>query len=71
MKQDEKNAKAYFLLPWQHVRSQATFLLFLKYSFNYLTGKQFHTVAVKNCSRSASVIQSKRNAVVVLLGTRK
>ena len=59
MEQDEKNTKTYFLLPYQHVRSQAPFLLFLKYSFNDLTGKQFQTVAVKHCSRSASVKQNQ------------
>ena len=37
-------------------------LRYLKYSFNYLTGKQFQTVVVKNCSRSASANQKQEKS---------
>ena len=32
---------------------------FLKHYYNYLTGQQFRTVAVKHCSRSANAYQKQ------------
>ena len=44
----EEDENIIFLFPWQHVRFQTPFLLLLKYSFNYLTGKQFQPIVVKS-----------------------
>ena len=60
MKQDEKNTKTEIF--GCHEISGFPFLSFLKYPFNYLTGKQFQTVAVKNCSRSANVNQKQEKS---------
>ena len=77
MIQHEKRVKHKFLLPWQHVRFQTPFILFWKYSFNYLTGKHFQTIAVKivlecQCIREVSEIQllpywGVENEIIVFL----
>ena len=54
--EEDENIK--LSLPLQRVRFQTPFLLFLKCSFNYLTGEQFQPIAVKSCSESANVYQS-------------
>ena len=59
MKQDEKNTKTYFCFRSNMLGPKPLFYYFLKYSFNYLTGKQFQTVAVKDYSRSASAYQKQ------------
>ena len=44
------------------------FLLFLKYSFNYLTGQRFQTIVIKNCSWSANALQKQEKSDCVPTG---
>ena len=55
----------------RHVRFQTPFVLFLKYSFYYLTGKQFQTVVVKSCPKSANAYQKQEKSYCGPLGSRK
>ena len=53
----EKDENKKFLLPWQHVRFKTPFLLFLKYSFNHLTGRQYFRLLLSKLFQECQCIQ--------------